>query len=115
MRRFLLFVVVSCIAASAVRSLWPSQLADYLALFHQHSSVNSGVVVTALGLLALLLAALWVRLWRSQRELARLRRELDRLRRGLAPPAVPGPPPVPPVMAAYPPAPSTPWEPSAWR
>jgi hypothetical protein len=105
MRRFLLFVVVSCIAALVVRSLWPSQLADYLALFHQHSSVNSGAVVSALGLLALLLAALRVRLWRSERELARLRRELARLRRELAPP----------VVAAYPPAPSAPWEPSAWR
>ena len=115
MRRFLLFVVVSCIAASVVRSLWPSQLADYLALFHQHASVNSGAVVTALGLLALLLATLWVRLWRSERELARLRRELARLRRGLAPPVVPAPPPVPPVVAAYPPAPSAPWAPSAWR
>ena len=108
MRRFLLFVVVSCIALLAVRSLWPSQLADYLALFHQRSSVNSGVVVTALGLLALLLTALRVRLSRSERELHRLRGEL-------APPGVPAPPPVPPVMAAYPPAPSAPWEPSAWR
>jgi hypothetical protein len=115
MRRFLLFVVVSCIAVSVVRSLWPSQLAAYLALFHQQTSVNSGVVVTALGLLALLLAALWVRMWRSGRELDRLRRELDRLRRRPAPPVVPAPPPVPPVMAAYPPAPSAPWEPSAWR
>jgi hypothetical protein len=115
MRRFLLFVVVSCIAASAVRSLWPSQLADYLALFHQHSSVNSGVVVTALALLAPLLVALRVRLRRSKRELDRLRRELHRLRGELAPPGVPAPPPVPPVMAAYPPAPSAPWEPSAWR
>ena len=122
MRRFLLFVVVSCIAASAVRSLWPSQLADYLALFHQQSSVNSGVVVTALGLLAPLLVALWVRLRRSKRELDRLQRELDRVRRELdrrrgelAPPGVPAPPPVRPVMAAYPPAPSAPWEPSAWR
>jgi heme exporter protein D len=115
MRRFLLFVVVSCIAALAVRSLWPSQLADYLALFHQHTSVNSGVVVTALGLLALLLTALRVRRRRLERELDRLRRELDRLRRGLAPPVVPAPPPVPPVVAAYPPAPSAPWEPSAWR
>jgi|GEM_PF-1917496 hypothetical protein len=115
MRRFLLFVVVSCIAVSVVRSLWPSQVADYLALFHQHSSVNSGVVVTALGLLALLLAALWARLRRSQRELDRLRRELDRLRRRSAPPVVPAPPSVPPVMAAYPPAPSAPWETSAWR
>jgi pilus assembly protein TadC len=105
MRRFLLFVVVSCIAALVVRSLWPSQLADYLALFHQHSSVNSGVVVTALGLLPLLLAVLWVRRWRSERELARLRRELDRRRREQAPPE----------LAAYPPAPSAPWEASAWR
>jgi hypothetical protein len=121
MRRFLLFVVVSCIAVSVVRSLWPSQLAAYLALFHQHTSVNSGVVVTALGLLALLLAALWVRLGRSERELDRLHRELARLRRRPAPPVipappvVPAPPPVPPVMAAYPPAPSAPWAPSAWR
>ena len=89
MRRFLLFVVVSCIAASVVRSLWPSQLADYLALFHEHASVNSGVVVTALGLLALLLAALRVRLWRSQRDLARMRRGLLEQ---------------PPPVLAYPPA-----------
>ncbi|HWD42798.1 MAG TPA: hypothetical protein VHM23_03590 [Actinomycetota bacterium] len=115
MRRFLLFVVVSCIAAWLVRSLWPSQLADYLALFHQRMSVNRGAVVTALGLLALLLAVLGVRLRRSERELARVRRELDRLRRGQAPPVVPAPPPAPPVMAAYPPAPSAPWEPSARR
>ena len=105
MRRFLLFVVVSCIALLAVRSLWPSQLADYLALFHQRSSVNSGVVVTALGLLALLLTALRVRLSRSERELHRLRRELDRLHRE----------PGPPVVADYPPTPSAPWEPSARR
>ena len=98
MRRFLLFVVVSCIAVVVVRSLWPSQLAGYLALFHQRSSVNSGVVVTALGLLALLVIALRVRLSRSERELDRLRREL-----------------APPVVADYPPAPSAPWEPSAWR
>jgi hypothetical protein len=115
MRRFLLFVVVSCIAVSVVRSLWPSQLAAYLALFHQHTSVNSGVVVTALGLLALLLAALWVRLGRSERELDRLHRELDRLRRRPAPPVVPAPPRDPPVMAAYPSASSAPWEPSARR
>ena len=105
MRRFLLFVVVSCIAVLVVRSLWPSQLAGYLALFHQRSSVNSGVAVTALGLLALLVIALRVRLSRSERELDRLRRELDRLRRELGPP----------VAADYPPAPSAPWEPSAWR
>ena len=105
MRRFLLFVVVSCIAVLTVRSLWPSQLADYLALFHQRSAVNSGVVVTALGLLALLLTALRVRLSRSERELRRLRRELDRLRRE----------PDPPVVADYPPAPLAPWEPSARR
>src|SRR5215207_1049473 len=49
MRRFLLFVVVSYIAASAVRFLWPSHLADYLALFPEPPPVNSGVVVTALG------------------------------------------------------------------
>jgi hypothetical protein len=115
MRRFLLFVVVSCIAVLAVRSLWPSQLADYLALFQQRTSVNSGVVVTALGLLAPLLVVLRVRLSRSERERERLRRELDRLRREQVPPVVPAPPPVPPVLAAYPPAPSAPREPSAWR
>jgi hypothetical protein len=112
MRRFLLFVVFSCIAVLTVQSLWPSQLDDYLALFSQKTSVNSGAVVTALGLVPLLLAALRMRLGRSERELSRLRRELDRLRRGQVPPEDPAPPPVPPVMAAYP---SAPWEPSVRR
>ena len=98
MRRFLLLVFLSCAAAAAAVALMPRQLAGYLALFHQRSSVNSGVVVTALGLLALLVIALRVRLSRSERELDRLRREL-----------------APPVVADYPPAPSAPWEPSAWR
>jgi hypothetical protein len=102
MRRFVLFVVVSCSTALAVSALFPRQLGGYLALFRQHSAVNSGLAVTVVGVLTLLLAALRVRLWRLQRELARLRREL-------AQPMVPAYPTVPLVMAAYPPAPPGPW------
>ncbi|HSO53929.1 MAG TPA: hypothetical protein VL330_14540, partial [Actinomycetes bacterium] len=51
-------------------------------LFGQHTRVNSGVAVTVLATLTLLLVALRVRLWRSERDLARMRR-------GLAQPAVP--------------------------
>ena len=86
MRRFLLLVFVSCTAASVVLSLWPRQLGGYLAMFSQHTSVNRGVAVTVLGALTLLLAALRVRLWRSERDLARIRRDLAR------PPALVYPP-----------------------
>jgi membrane protein DedA with SNARE-associated domain len=76
MRRFLLWVFVSCTALSVAFSLWPRQLGGYLAMFSQHTSVNRGVAVTVLGVLTLLLAALRVRLWRSERDLARIRRGL---------------------------------------
>ncbi len=76
MRRFLLWVFVSCTALSVAFSLWPRQLGGYLAMFGQHTSVNRGVAVTVLGVLTLLLVALRVRLWRSQRDLARIRRGL---------------------------------------
>ena len=89
MRRFLLFVFFTCTAASVAFSVWPRQLGGYLAMFGQHTSVNRGVAVTVLGVLTLLLAALRVRLWRSERDLARIRRDLAQ------PPAL-----------SYPPAPS---------
>ena len=76
MRRFLLWVFVSCTALSVAFSLWPRQLGGYLAMFSQHTSVNRGFAVTVLGLLTALLVALRVRLWRSQRDLARIRRGL---------------------------------------
>jgi hypothetical protein len=76
MRRFLLLVFLSCTAASVALSLWPRQLGGFLALFGQHTVVNRGVAVTVLAVLTLLLVALRVRLWRSQRELARARHEL---------------------------------------
>ena len=76
MRRFLLLVFAVCAGASAAFSLWPRQLGGYLALFGQHTSVNSGVAVTVVAVLTLLLAALRVRLWRSERDLARIRRGL---------------------------------------
>ena len=76
MRRFLLLVFGSCAAAAAAFSLWPRQLGAYLALFEQRTMVNSGVAVTVLALLTLLLVALRVRLWRSERDLARMRRGL---------------------------------------
>ena len=97
MRRFLLLVFAVCAAASAAFSLWPTQLGGYLALFGQHTSVNSGVAVTVLAVLTLLLVALRVRLWRSERDLARLRR-------GLAQPMVPAAPvyPTAPLYQAYP-------------
>ncbi|HEX2159796.1 MAG TPA: hypothetical protein VHS79_22870 [Actinomycetes bacterium] len=101
MRRFLLLVFGSCAAAAAAFSLWPRQLAGYFALFGQHTSVNSGVAVTVLGVLTLLLAALRVRLWRSERDLARLRR-------GLARPPVPASP-MYPAYPVYPPSPVSSW------
>jgi hypothetical protein len=88
MRRFLLLVFVSCTAASVAYSLWPRQFDGYLALFERRTMVNSGVAVTVLALLALALVALRVRLWRSQRELARARRGLV----AAVPPAFPYPP-----------------------
>jgi hypothetical protein len=94
MRRFLLFVFVSCTAAAVAFSLWPRQLGGYLAMFGQHTSVNRGVAVTVLAALTLLLVALQVRLWRSQQDLARARRDLAR-----------------PAGVAAPPAP---WGPAAW-
>jgi hypothetical protein len=89
MRRFLLFVFFTCTAVPVGFSLWPRQLGGYLALFRQHTVVNSGVAVTVLGVLTLLLAALRVRLWRSERDLARVRSGLDQ----------------PPALAYYPPPP----------
>ncbi|HWC43904.1 MAG TPA: hypothetical protein VHK02_18115 [Actinomycetota bacterium] len=89
MRRFLLLVSVSCTALSVVCSLWPRQLDGFVAMFSQHTSVNRGVAVTVLGLLTALLVALRVRLWRSERDLARIRRGL----------------PDPPPALAYPPPP----------
>lgn len=88
MRRFLLLVFVVCAGASAAFSLWPRQLGGYLALFGQHTSVNSGVAVTVVAVLTMLLVAVRVRLWRSERDLARLRRELTQ--------------PMAPVYPAYP-------------
>jgi hypothetical protein len=90
MRRFLLLVFVSCTVLSVAFSLWPRQLDGYLAMFSQHTSVNRGVAVTVLGVLTALLAALRVRLWRSQRDLARIRRGL---------------PEQPPPALVYPPVP----------
>ena len=86
MRRFLLLVFGSCAAAAAAFSLWPRQLGAYFALFEQRTMVNSGVAVTVLALLTLLLVALRVRLGRSERDLARIRRGLAQ------PPASPYPP-----------------------
>ena len=95
MRRFLLLVLVVCAGASAAFSLWPRQLGGYLALFGQHTSVNSGVAVTVVAVLTMLLVAVRVRLWRSERDLARLRRELTQ-------PVVPAVYPTTPVYQAYP-------------
>jgi hypothetical protein len=90
MRRFLLLVFVSCTALSVAFSLWPRQLDGFLAMFSQQTSVNRGVAVTVLAVLTALLVALRVRLWRSERDLARIRR-------GLLEP--------PPPALVYPPAP----------
>jgi hypothetical protein len=76
MRRFLLWVFVSCTVLSVAFSLWPRQLDGFVAMFSQHTTVNRGVAVTVLGVLTALLVALRVRLWRSQRDLARIRRGL---------------------------------------
>jgi hypothetical protein len=76
MRRFLLMVFVSCSVLSVAFSLWPSQLGGYLGMFSQQTSVNRGVAATVLGVLTVLLVALRVRLWRSERDLARIRRGL---------------------------------------
>jgi hypothetical protein len=104
MRRFLLLVFVSCAAASVAFSLWPRQLDGYLALFERRTVVNSGVAVTVLALLTLALVALRVRLWRSQRELARARQGLV--------PAQPPTVPYPPVPWG---APSSAWGPRPVR
>src|SRR4029450_8881234 len=71
MRRFLLVVFGGCAAASAAFALLPGQVGGHLALFEQHVRVNSGVAVTVLAVAILALVALRVRLWRSERELAR--------------------------------------------
>jgi hypothetical protein len=108
MRRFLLFVFFSCTAAWVAFTLWPGQLDGFLAMFGQQTSVNRGVAVTVLGVLTLLLAALRLRLWRSERDLARARREL-------APPApwgYPSPWGSPPAPWGYPSpwgSPAAPW------
>ena len=99
MRRFLLIVFVSCTAAAIASSLWPRQLGGYLAMFGQHTSVNRGVAVTVLAGLTVALVALQVRLWRSERDLARARRDLTRPAGVAAPPAPWGP---------------APWGPAAW-
>src|SRR5829696_8042054 len=75
MRRFLLVVFGCCVAAAAF-ALLPGQVAGYLALFERHARVNSGLAVTVLAVAILALVALRVRLWRSERELARVRRGL---------------------------------------
>jgi hypothetical protein len=98
MRRFLLLVFGSCAAAAAAFSLWPRQLGGYVALFGQHTVVNSGVAVTVVAALTLLLVALRVRLWRTERDLARMRRGLDQ-------PALPAWPVAPP----YPVSPVSSW------
>lgn len=98
MRRFLLLVFGSCAAAAAAFSLWPAQLGGFFALFGQHTRVNSGVAVTVLATLTLLLVAMRVRLWRSERDLARMRR-------GLAQPPVP----TYPAYPAYPVSPVSSW------
>jgi hypothetical protein len=98
MRRFLLSVFASCAAGAAAPyaagaaafSLWPRQIGGYLALFGQHTVVNRGVAVTVPVVLTVLLLALRVRLWRSERDLARARRGL------------PADPAGPPYGAAYP-------------
>ena len=95
MRRFLVFVILSCAAASAALALLPRQVDGYLAMFSQNDLVNWGVAVTVLAVVTLALVALRVRLWRSERDLARLRR-------GLAQPAAPAYP-------AYPVAPVSSW------
>jgi hypothetical protein len=96
MRRFLVFVILSCAAASAALALLPRQVDGYLAMFSQNDLVNRGVAVTVVGVLLLLLAALQLRLSRLRRELARTRRDLGR--RDLGQPPVllytyPAPPP----------------------
>jgi hypothetical protein len=96
MRRFLLLVFLSCAAASAALALMPRQLAGYLVLFERHTQVNSGVAVTVLAVVTLALVALRVRLWRSERDLARLRRGLTQ-------------PPAYPAYPAYPVSPVSSW------
>ena len=76
MRRFLLLVFVSCTVLSVAFSVWPRQLDGFVAMFSQQTSVNRGVAVTVLGVLTALLVAVRLRLWRSERDLARIRRGL---------------------------------------
>jgi hypothetical protein len=95
MRRFLLYVFVSCTALAAAFSLFPDQLGRFLELFGQDTVVNRGMAVTVLAGLTVALLALRVRLWRSERDLARIRRDLAR-----------------PAAVGYPPAP---WgSPASW-
>jgi hypothetical protein len=101
MRRFLLLLFAVCAGVSAAFSLWPAQLGGYLALFGQHTSVNSGLAITVVAVMTLALVALRVRLWRSERELARVRRDLTR----------PAAPPYP----AYPADPVLSWGPRPLR
>ena len=86
MRRFLLVMFGGCAAASAALALLPGQVTGYLALFGQHARVNSGVAVTVLAVTTVAVVALRVRLWRSERDLARIRRGLAQA------PGVPYPP-----------------------
>jgi hypothetical protein len=83
MRRFLLLVFVSFAALSAAFSLWPAQLGRLLDSFGQDAVVNRGLAVLVLAGMTVALLALRVRLWRSERDLARIRRDLAQ------PPAVP--------------------------
>jgi hypothetical protein len=76
MRRFLLLLFVLSTAVSAASALWPRQIGGYLALFEQHTTVNRGVAITLPAVLTVLLLALQFRLWRSERDLARVRRGL---------------------------------------
>ncbi len=86
MRRFLLSVFVSCTALSAAFSLWPAQLGRLLDSFGRDAVVNRGLAVLVVAGMTVALLALRVRLWRSERDLARIRHDLAQ------PPVVPYPP-----------------------
>ena len=86
MRRFLLLVFVSCTALTAALSVWPGELGRLLDSLGQDAVVNRGLAVVLLAGMTVALLALRVRLWRSERDLARIRRDLAQ------PPAVPYPP-----------------------
>ena len=92
MRRFLLLVFFSCTALAVAFSLWPRQLGGLLDLFAQDAVVNRGVAAAVLAGLTLALLALRVRLWRSERDLARIRRGLAEAPVAPYPPAPWGPP-----------------------